>query len=402
MISLIISSIISIFLLREFFVVFVLGFILSNYLKFDFLKAILSIMIFTIAFESIVYEFKVFDTKLFYFNFLISISIGILSYFIKDKRIISTFFYLSYLTKFWKPILIIIVLFGLSLLNFNISQKLLLFLTFLFFSLPFIPSQMDKFEVLTFLNGILIGYVFLKNKLDFLIFGVLYIIFSLLPHQRLFKIFPWYFSNLVFYLFNGTLIGTAIYFYYNPQNLILLKYPPIAIGIILLHVVQIVIAFIPGHFVPFMAGYIFGPWGVLIDGIGMLFGSFSAYYIAKIYGERIVLKFIRKEDLEKISKFVNEKGIIGFYILYLIPFTPKDALCFVAGLLKIKEIYFLMLILFIRVPADAIIVLIGAGFKNLDPKITFYLGGIGILVLIIYFIFSKVFKKNQKNALSNK
>lgn len=396
MISLIISSIISIFLLREFFVVFVLGFILSNYLKFDFLKAILSIMIFTIAFESIVYEFKVFDTKLFYFNFLISISIGILSYFIKDKRIISTFFYLSYLTKFWKPILIIIVLFGLSLLNFNISQKLLLFLTFLFFSLPFIPSQMDKFEVLTFLNGILIGYVFLKNKLDFLIFGVLYIIFSLLPHQRLFKIFPWYFSNLVFYLFNGTLIGTAIYFYYNPQNLILLKYPLIAIGIILLHVVQIVIAFIPGHFVPFMAGYIFGPWGVLIDGIGMLFGSFSAYYIAKIYGERIVLKFIRKEDLEKISKFVNEKGIIGFYILYLIPFTPKDALCFVAGLLKIKEIYFLMLILFIRVPADAIIVLIGAGFKNLDPKITFYLGGIGILVLIIYFIFSKVFKKNQK------
>ena len=274
MINLIISSIISIFLLREFFVVFVLGFILSNYLKFDFLKAILSIMIFTIAFESIVYEFKVFDTKLFYFNFLISISIGILSYFIKDKRIISTFFYLSYLTKFWKPILIIIVLFGLSLLNFNISQKLLLFLTFLFFSLPFIPSQMDKFEVLTFLNGILIGYVFLKNKLDFLIFGVLYIIFSLLPHQRLFKIFPWYFSNLVFYLFNGTLIGTAIYFYYNPQNLILLKYPLIAIGIILLHVVQIVIAFIPGHFVPFMAGYIFGPWGVLIDGIGMLFGSF--------------------------------------------------------------------------------------------------------------------------------
>jgi len=394
LISLIISSIISIFLFREFFAVFVLGFILSNYLKFDFLRAILSIMIFTIAFESIAYEFKVFDTKLFYFNFLISTLIGILGYFIKDKRIISTFFYLSYLTKLWKFVLTIIILFMLFHLNFNTSQKLLLFLTFLFFSLPFIPSQIDKFEALTFINGILIGYVFLKDKLDFLIFGVLYLIFSLLPHQKLFKIFPMYFSNLVFYLFNGALIGMAIYFYYNPQNLILLKYPLIAIGIVLLHIAQIVIAFIPGHFVPFMAGYIFGLWGILIDGIGMLFGSFSAYYIAKIYGERIVLKFIRKEDLEKVSKFVNEKGIIGFYILYLIPFTPKDALCFVAGLLKIKEIYFLMLILFIRIPADAIIVLIGAGFKNLDPKITFYISAIGLFVLIIYFIFSKFFKKN--------
>jgi uncharacterized membrane protein YdjX (TVP38/TMEM64 family) len=394
LISLIISSIISIFLFREFFAVFVLGFILSNYLKFDFLRAILSIMIFTIAFESIAYEFKVFDTKLFYFNFLISTLLGILGYFIKDKRIISTFFYLSYLTKLWKFAVVIIILFMLFHLNFNTSQKLLLFLTFLFFSLPFIPSQIDKFEALTFINGILIGYVFLKDKLDFLIFGVLYIIFSLLPHQKLFKIFPMYFSNLVFYLFNGALIGMAIYFYHNPQNLILLKYPLIAIGIVLLHIAQIVIAFIPGHFVPFMAGYIFGLWGILIDGIGMLFGSFSAYYIAKIYGERIVLKFIRKEDLEKVSKFVNEKGIIGFYILYLIPFTPKDALCFVAGLLKIKEIYFLMLILFIRIPADAIIVLIGAGFKNLDPKITFYISAIGLFVLIIYFIFSKFFKKN--------
>jgi len=111
LISLIISSIISIFLFREFFAVFVLGFILSNYLKFDFLRAILSIMIFTIAFESIAYEFKVFDTKLFYFNFLISTLIGILGYFIKDKRIISTFFYLSYLTKLWKFALIIIILF---------------------------------------------------------------------------------------------------------------------------------------------------------------------------------------------------------------------------------------------------------------------------------------------------
>jgi len=394
LISLIISSIISLFLLREFFVVFILGIVLSNYLKFDFLKTILSIMVFTIAFESVVYEFEIFDKKLFYLNFLICIFIGILAYFIKDRRMISTFFYLSYLTRFWKLVLITIVLFGLFHLNFNTNQKLLLFLTFLFFSLPFTPSQLDKFEVLTFVNGILVGYIFLKNNLDFLIFGILYFVLSLLPHKKIFRIFPAYLPNLFFYIFNGVLIGAIIYIYYNPQKLILFKYPLIAIGIILLHIAQIVIAFIPGHFVPFMAGYTFGLWGIIIDGIGMLFGSFSAYYIAKIYGERIVLKFIRKEELEKISKFVNERGIIGFYILYLIPFTPKDALCFVAGLLKIKEIYFLILILFIRVPADAIIVLIGAGFKNLDPKIAFYLSGIGFLVLIIYFIVSKIVKKN--------
>ncbi len=217
-----------------------------------------------------------------------------------------------------------------------------------------------------------------------------------MPIYRIFNFLPSYFPSLFYYLIISVVLSSSIYFYNNTQDIALLKYPLFALGIIFIHILQIVIAFIPGHFVPFMAGYLFGLWGIVFDSIGMLFGSFTAYYIGKLLGEKVALRFVRKEDFEKFSKFVNEKGIFGFYFLYLIPFTPKDALCFVAGALKINWIYFLLLILFIRIPADILIVLLGAGFKNLDAKISIVFALLGFVFLLVYFITANLIKKKKR------
>ncbi|MEO0218141.1 MAG: VTT domain-containing protein [candidate division WOR-3 bacterium] len=400
MISLIISSFLSIFIFREFFISFLLGFIFGYYLKFSIFRAIILIALFSIAFESIIFQFKEFPIDQFYINFSLSIILGIIGYLIKNPLIFSSFFYISYLTKrFLKFIITPILAIALYYLNFSLIEKLFLFFTIFFFSIPFISynysyyrDQHNPFETLKFINGFLLGYIFLKHQLDFLIFSILYLILSFLPIYRIFSFLPLYFPKFFSYLFISLILGSIIYFYYNPKSLILFKYPLLAIGIVLLHILQIVIAFIPGHFVPFMAGYIFGIWGIFIDGIGMLVGSFTAYYIGKLFGEKVALRFVKKEDFDKFSRFINERGIIGFYLLYLIPFTPKDALCFVAGALKIKWLYFLFLILFIRIPADSLMVLLGAGFKNLDPKISFIFAGIGFILILIYLIFSRLVK----------
>ncbi len=397
MIAFILSSIFSVFVFREFFVCFLLGFVLSNYFKLPIMRVILIGMFFVILFESILYQISEFPLFQFYVNFLILLTLVVLGYFVRSKEFIASFFYLSYIAKrFWKIILSAFSLFLLYYLDFTLFQRVFIFLTLFFFSLPFI-SRNDNFETLSFLNGILLGYIFLEHKIDFVIFGGIYTIISMLGFEKLFKSLPSFLPRIASHLLIALILGISIYTYYHPPKFELLlnflKYPFFAISIVLLHIAQIVIAFIPGHFVPFTAGYVFGVWGILVDGIGMLVGSFTAYYIAKIYGEKVVLKFVKKKDLDKLSKIINEKGIVGFYLLFLIPFTPKDAMCFVAGLLKIKEIYFLLLILFIRIPADSVIVLIGAGFKQFDPKFSIIVGLIGFGFILIYFLVSWIFKK---------
>ncbi|MCS7245687.1 MAG: VTT domain-containing protein [candidate division WOR-3 bacterium] len=400
MLSLIISSIISFFIAKAFFYAFIIGFVSSYYLKLSFLRTMLIIIISSLTFESIFYQIKEFSLNEFYFRFPIYLILGMVGYKIENPLFFSSFFYSSYLLKiFWNFVVIPIIMLFLYFLNLNILQKILLFITFFFFSIPFISYAFNyyrdpksPYEVLSSINGILLGYIFLKNTLSFVIFTIFYIVLSFSPHKNIFSIFPNYFARLFFYLFNALMLVIPIYLFYNPQYISILKYPLLALGVISLHILQILIPFIPGHFVPFTAGYLFGIWGILVDGIGMLLGSFGAYYLSKIYGRSLVLKFIKEEDLEKFSRFVNERGILGFYLLYLIPFTPKDALCFVAGIIGIKSIHFLLLVLFIRIPADSVIVLMGAGFKHLDPKISLYITLIGFAFILAYFIISSILK----------
>ena len=171
-----------------------------------------------------------------------------------------------------------------------------------------------------------------------------------------------------------------------------------AIGIIILHILQIVIPFIPGHFVPMTAGYIFGVWGILVDGIGMLTGSLIAYYIGRRYGKRIALKFVDEDKFERFSNTFRRKGFLGFAILFVIPFSPKDTLCFVAGALKMKVLEFVLIVLFIRIPSDAVLVLLGAGFRNVDKSLVLKLAILGLIVLTVYYIISRVWEW-KRNSL---
>ncbi len=162
-----------------------------------------------------------------------------------------------------------------------------------------------------------------------------------------------------------------------------------AIGLILLHILQIVIPFIPGHFVPMTAGYVFGVWGIFVDAVGMFLGSFIAYYIGKKYGKKVILKFVDEETFGRYADVLRNRGVLAFFLLFVIPFTPKDALCFIAGALNLRVLDFIALILFIRIPADAVLVLVGAGFRNIDKHLALKLALLGLLVLVIYYIISR-------------
>ena len=152
-----------------------------------------------------------------------------------------------------------------------------------------------------------------------------------------------------------------------------------------LQILQVVIAFIPSDFINLSSGYILGPYfGFLISYLGLVSGTIIAFYISRIFGKEIVLKFVKEETLNKISNKVSSNmSITNIFILSIIPFMPRDALVYALGLTNIKPKKFLLPYLLARIPLVLILSITGDTlFKNDDYIFYFFI--ISLIILILY------------------
>jgi uncharacterized membrane protein YdjX (TVP38/TMEM64 family) len=125
-------------------------------------------------------------------------------------------------------------------------------------------------------------------------------------------------------------------FFKNKERIILFikeanPYGPIVF--ILLQIFQVVAAPIPGEITGFIGGFIYGPfWGTIYSTIGLTLGSWLAFILARFFGEPLLEKLVSKEVFEKFEHFIEHKGLIVFFLLFLIPGFPKDYLCYIMGM----------------------------------------------------------------------
>ena len=107
---------------------------------------------------------------------------------------------------------------------------------------------------------------------------------------------------------------------------------------ILAQVMQIVICVIPGQWLQFTAGYMWGFWlGYLYSLIGALIGSVLTYYIARILGHDAMHLIFGEEKIKKWLVHLNsKKAVIIVFFIFLIPGVPKDLCNYVAGLSEIN------------------------------------------------------------------
>lgn len=141
-------------------------------------------------------------------------------------------------------------------------------------------------------------------------------------------------------------IGYEYYFKYsyiikNPNMLkeVILSYGNFSILVfILMHIIQVVIFFIPGEFIQIAGGYIFGTFlGALLSVIGVALGSIIVYFICNNYGKPFVDKLILNKKVKffrKILKAGSKKIVV--FMFYLIPGIPKDALTYICGVSNIS------------------------------------------------------------------
>jgi uncharacterized membrane protein YdjX (TVP38/TMEM64 family) len=134
-----------------------------------------------------------------------------------------------------------------------------------------------------------------------------------------------------------------------------------------LQIAQILVAPIPGVFVPILAGALYGPVeGAVITSIGSVIGSSLAYGIGAVAGMPLLRRWIGSERFEAARGLAAGKRWVGLIPLFLFPFSPSDALCFAAGTIGLRPGAFYLAILLGRLPKDIALALAGAGIIRLE------------------------------------
>jgi uncharacterized membrane protein YdjX (TVP38/TMEM64 family) len=122
------------------------------------------------------------------------------------------------------------------------------------------------------------------------------------------------------------------------------SFGPLAVVIFIgLQVLQVIVAPIPGEVNGFIGGYLYGPiLGTLYSTIGLTIGSWIAFALARWLGLPFVEKVIDSKILRKYDHFMEHRGTLITFILFLIPGFPKDALSYIVGLSHMKTATFLL------------------------------------------------------------
>ena len=136
---------------------------------------------------------------------------------------------------------------------------------------------------------------------------------------------------------------------------------------ITLHILQVVTAPIPGTAIDAVNGLLFGPWlGTLYSMVGLLIGSAIVMLLTRKFGRPLMERFVDQTSIERIDRLVQRKGSLVIFLIFLLPFLPDDAVCFLAGLTPIPILELMLLALIGRLPGVFVANLIGSRAQSFD------------------------------------
>jgi len=100
----------------------------------------------------------------------------------------------------------------------------------------------------------------------------------------------------------------------------------------LVQVLQVIIAPVPGEISGFVGGYLFGAGhGFLYSSIALTLGSAANFWLGRLIGYRLIRKWIPGEQLERMDVFLKRQGILFVLAFFIFPGFPKDYLSLFLG-----------------------------------------------------------------------
>lgn len=102
---------------------------------------------------------------------------------------------------------------------------------------------------------------------------------------------------------------------------------------ILIQALQVVFLPVPAAVICVAGSLIYGPFvGGIYCSIGVLIGSFLSFFVGKTCGYRVVAWVVGKDNCDKYSKIIRNRGSFFLGIAFLLPMFPDDILCLIAGI----------------------------------------------------------------------
>lgn len=172
--------------------------------------------------------------------------------------------------------------------------------------------------------------------------------------------------------------------------------------VILLVIIQLLLAFIPGEPVEIIAGMCCGTiGGLIVVFIGVFIASCIIFFSVRKFGKDFIYSFFGKEKIDKLENnqlFSNKKKLdLILFIIFFIPGTPKDLFIYLGGLLPVKPLSFLLISTFARFPSVITSTYCGANLidGNFKTSIivfvcTFVISVIGIVIYNKFYNYRKL------------
>ena len=167
-----------------------------------------------------------------------------------------------------------------------------------------------------------------------------------------------------------------------------------------LQVAQIFLIVVPGEPIEILAGMCYGGiGGTIFIMVSAFIISTTIFLLVRKIGRKFVYDFCDSEKVAKIENskiFQNPKKIeMIMLILFLIPGTPKDLMVYIAGLLPIKPIKFILISTFARFPSVISSTLAGENFAVGDWRMSIIIYAVVFLIVGIIIFFINKFDKNK-------
>jgi uncharacterized membrane protein YdjX (TVP38/TMEM64 family) len=162
---------------------------------------------------------------------------------------------------------------------------------------------------------------------------------------------------------------------------------------VLFQTLQVVAAPFPGELTGVAGGYVYGETvGLILSTLGLTLGSWIAFELASILGRPFVERFVRHEVLHKFDFLTTNTGATICFLLFLIPGFPKDYLCYLLGLSRMKLSTFLIVSVFGRIPGTYLLSLQGAKFRHQEYyQVAIFTVASAVILLVAYLYRNKVY-----------
>ena len=167
---------------------------------------------------------------------------------------------------------------------------------------------------------------------------------------------------------------------------------------------QVFVAIIPGEPLEIGAGYAFGAVeGTMLCILGAGIGSALVFLFVRRFGVKAVEVFISQEKIRSVRFLNDPKRLYPLITMaFLLPGTPKDVLCYCAGLTPIRFRHFLWISSICRLPSVVTSVLgrnaLGSG--NWQAAVWIFLAtmAVSLIGLLIYKRISRFREEHHHGA----